>query len=102
VLPGSTGFFRRRADRKVPLNMELSLTDGTAAAGPNGGAASKTFIRVRVLLQRHRDRRHADGLDRARQLLASLKSYLMATEEKPMLGEGDKGEPPSDRHACDR
>ena len=99
--PGAGGFFRRRADRKVGLNMEVSMTDASSAAGPNGGVASKTFVRVRVSLQRSRDRRNADALDRARQLLASLKSYLMATEEKAMFGEGDKGEPRQDRRFAD-
>jgi hypothetical protein len=98
--PGISGFFRRRADRRVGLNMELTLTDASSAAGPNGGVASKTFIRVRVLLQRNRDRRNADALDRARQLLSSLKSYLMATEEKPPLGDGEKAD--YDRRAGDR
>ncbi len=98
--PGASGFFRRRADRRVALNMELSLTDASSAAGPNGGVASKTFIRVRVSLQRSRDRRNADALDRARQLLASLKSYLMATEEKVVVAEGEPE--PRDRRLTDR
>jgi diguanylate cyclase (GGDEF)-like protein/putative nucleotidyltransferase with HDIG domain/PAS domain S-box-containing protein len=99
--PGSSGLFRRRADRKVALDMEVTMTDASSPAGPNGGVASKTLVRVRVSLKRNRDRRNADALDRARQLLASLKSYLMATEEKAMLGDGDKGEQPQDRRHTD-
>jgi diguanylate cyclase (GGDEF)-like protein len=90
--PGSSGFFRRRADRKVGLNMELSMADASTSAGPNGGVGSTTFVHVSVLLQRNRDRRCADALDRARQLLSSLKSYLMATETKVTLGEAERGE----------
>ncbi len=85
----------------VALNMDLVLTDASSAAGPNGGIASKTFIQVRVSLTKVRDRRNADALDRARQLLTSLKSYLMATEERFIPGEGEKSDSRQDRRLGD-
>jgi diguanylate cyclase (GGDEF)-like protein len=80
--PGSGGLFRRGGDRKVPLTIEIHFLPPPAKkeAEPAVGG-SKTYIHVRVLLHRSRDRRKDDAVDRARQLLASLRSYLMASEE---------------------
>ena len=41
----------------------------------------RTLITVAIRPQRSRDRRQRDVLDRARQLLGSLKSYLVAQEQ---------------------
>jgi diguanylate cyclase (GGDEF)-like protein len=97
--PGVSGIFRRRADRRVALNMELSMADASTSAGPNGGVGSTTFVHVLVRLQRSRDRRSADALERARQLLSSVKSYLMATEAKATLGDAEKAEPAKEKSA---
>jgi diguanylate cyclase (GGDEF)-like protein/putative nucleotidyltransferase with HDIG domain len=79
--PGSGGFFRRQADRKAPLSIELRFSEESAKKeGDVTTGSSKTRIHARVLLQRTRDRRREDTVERARQLLASLRSYLMATE----------------------
>ena len=48
---------------------------------------SRTLINVAIRPQRGRDRRQRDVLERARQLLGSLKSYLVAQEQNttPMV-----------------
>ena len=91
--PGCWGFFRRRADRKAALIMEMTMTD-TSQQNVSGSGWSRTHIRVRILLARSRDRRLVDSLDRARQLLVSLKSYLIATDVRPELVD-EQGEPPA-------
>jgi len=78
---GASGFFRRQADRRVPMAMEIEF-EQPEGEEKSVAANSRTRIRVRVLVHRRRDRRHKDAIDRARQLLASLKSYLMASEEE--------------------
>jgi hypothetical protein len=79
----STAFFRRRSDRPVPAVVELDMSevylDGSEGR-PQGGA--RTLIHVRIRPKRSRDRRR-DVDQRAQQLLASLKSYLIAQEISP-------------------
>jgi len=79
----STAFFRRRSDRPVPAVVELDMSevylDGCEGR-PQGGV--RTLIHVRIRPKRSRDRRR-DVDQRARQLLASLKSYLIAQEISP-------------------
>jgi diguanylate cyclase (GGDEF)-like protein/putative nucleotidyltransferase with HDIG domain len=91
---GESGFFRRRADRAVPLTIELTFEERAAGKGVATDGPSKTCILVRVLLQHNRDRRHADAIQRARQLLNSLRSYLMAVDDDSTDGEDDSWVPP--------
>ncbi len=79
-------FFRRMTDRPVRLVLELDFADVERERGRRGtGAATttRTEIRVRIVPHKGRDRRQAQLDDRARQLLTSLRSYLMATEAEP-------------------
>jgi len=81
---------RRLTDRPVTFliqlrlfqqHMERSNTQGLAA-----GAYVETRIEVVIRPRRDRDRRREATVDKARRLLGSLKSYLMARE--------DDGKPP--------
>ncbi|MBW3598237.1 MAG: hypothetical protein KY475_13320, partial [Planctomycetes bacterium] len=52
-------------------------------------AATRTLIRVVVRPRRNRDRRRRDAIDRARRLVSSVKSYLMA-HDFPTQPRGDE------------
>ncbi len=77
----NTPLLRRWNDRAVPLVIEITLR---ACRQPSEGrpkaTSQRTAINVAVRLKRQRDRRRHDAAERARQLVLSLKSYLMAHE----------------------
>ncbi len=76
---------RRRADRTIGFAVELHLAEQrvpTAATdGRPPGRIARTRVRVGIRLKKARDRRSSDALGRANMVLASLKSYLMASDE---------------------
>lgn len=70
---------RRSADRAVPFMIELSFDEQRMPVeGRPNTTALRTLIHVVIRPKRQRDRRRRDATERARQLLVSLKSYLMA------------------------
>jgi diguanylate cyclase (GGDEF)-like protein len=83
---------RRRSDRPVPLVVELSFAEEhvRGSGGPNApnGTITRTKIQVVIRPKRNRDRRHSNAIGRARQLLASLRSYLMASDDFSQTDEG--------------
>lgn len=75
---------RRFGDRPVVFTVELSLEEERVAAprGENAGqGTTRTRIHVTITPQKSRDRRRTDIAERAREVLVSLRSYLMASEE---------------------
>ncbi|MGI8981443.1 MAG: diguanylate cyclase domain-containing protein [Pirellulaceae bacterium] len=72
---------RRTGDREVPFVIDLEFEEANASCEGRGQALARTLINVAIRPQRSRDRRQRDVLDRARQLLVSLKSYLVAQEQ---------------------
>jgi diguanylate cyclase (GGDEF)-like protein len=71
---------RRSGDRPTPLLMELSLEEVHLPSERRPGCKDlRTVVRVTIRPKRQRDRRRPDVDARARQLLADLKSYLMAS-----------------------
>ena len=87
VIEGSKiGPVRRSSDRSVPFVMELNfsqkhVSSSNAKQVATGGMQLQTHIEAIVRPRRDRDRRREDASERARQLVNSLKSYLMAREE---------------------
>lgn len=77
------GRLRRLTDRPVVFRIDLQFSEQRARREgdleANSGVA-RTRIRVNVSPSRTRDRRRQDVADRARDVLASFRSYLMATE----------------------
>ena len=71
---------RRMGDRDVPFVIDLEFEEAKTPSTVRGQGLSRTLINVSIRPQRSRDRRHRDVLERARQLLVSLKSYLVAQE----------------------
>lgn len=76
---------RRAADRIVPFVIEVRLQESLVPQ-PQTGARSRTLVHVVIRPQRARDRRQRDAVERARQLLVSLKAYLVAQEFDPAQG----------------
>jgi diguanylate cyclase (GGDEF)-like protein len=78
------GRMRRRSDRSVAFVVDLRFEEEKLVASPSQGsgpgAVSRTRIHATISPRKHRDRR-AEMATRAREVLASLRSYLMATVE---------------------
>ncbi|MDZ7617959.1 MAG: diguanylate cyclase [Patescibacteria group bacterium] len=81
--------FRRLTDRPVTFRIDLRFLEQRSQqggdTGPRGGVA-RTKVYVSIGPSRPRDRRRQDVAERARDVLASFRSYLMATEveEEPL------------------
>lgn len=73
---GRVSGLRRQADRSAVFHIGLTFTDWKEPSGMNRG----TIIDVLIRPRRNRDRRQKAVRERARQLMQSLKAYLMATE----------------------
>lgn len=80
---GGRGFFRRGADRKLCLYMRLDFSEEAVESTDRQAGTSGVVTRmlVSVALKKNRDRRRAQAVEYARNLLSSLRSYLMASEE---------------------
>jgi hypothetical protein len=77
-----TPLIRRMSDRAVPFVIELTFGEQQRPVeGRPNTSALCTLIQVVIRPKRQRDRRRHDATERARQLLVSLKSYLMATDD---------------------
>lgn len=73
--------FRRRSDRVAPCIMDIHLQDRF----DQESKTKFTSIKVSVSVQKGRDRRNTEAMNRARQLLASLKAYMMVSSDSDML-----------------
>jgi diguanylate cyclase (GGDEF)-like protein len=82
----NTPLLRRSSDRAVPFVIELRFQEKVSTPDADARTSRKpppsvgTLVHVVVRPKRQRDRRRRDAVERARQLLVSLKSYLMAHE----------------------
>ena len=77
---------RRRADRLIQFCVELCLEEELLQRSTTSEYALSTISRTRVFVdispKTDRDRRHSDARVYCRQILRSLRSYLMATTEE--------------------
>ena len=81
-------FLQRKSDRAVPFVIDLDLSEYRQAPGEDGDGVNVdgvshpvgTFVKVKISPRKGRDRRRDDVSLHARQMLLSLRSYLMATE----------------------
>ena len=78
---------KRDTDRLAPFIVEVRLEQSATGSQHGTSARSRTLIHVEIRPQRARDRRQRDVLERARQLLISLKAYLVAQEIDPAQGQ---------------
>ena len=72
---------RRKTDRATPFLIELDLREISWDDNPEPETQrQRTIVQVTIRPKRKRDRRHREADERARRLLASLKSYLIAQD----------------------
>jgi diguanylate cyclase (GGDEF)-like protein len=87
-----SGRQRRRGDRSVSFLIKLRFEEErvvkaeSAEGQPPSRGVSRTKIHVSISPKRARDRRRSDVSVRAREVLVSFRSYLIAFEEKPRGG----------------
>jgi diguanylate cyclase (GGDEF)-like protein len=83
-----TSRLRRLTDRPVRFRVDVAFEEDRLRNDRDGEApnlsdgATRTKIRVAVSPHRSRNRRHEEVMARARQLLMSFRSYLMASEDE--------------------
>jgi diguanylate cyclase (GGDEF)-like protein len=76
---GGGALGRRDSDRQIVLMMQLRFKEERLATSDRGGLM-RTRIDLEIRPLKNRDRRRADAVERAKQQLISLRSYLMAHE----------------------
>ncbi|MCI0334177.1 MAG: diguanylate cyclase [Planctomycetes bacterium] len=85
VADGGPGANRRGDDRPMAFVIQLRLSQHHAERANAQGFAAGSYVETRVAVQisprRDRDRRREATVEKARRLLGSLKSYLMARED---------------------
>jgi diguanylate cyclase (GGDEF)-like protein len=83
IRDGPDGWMRRRSDRPVTFCLDIRLEEEhlqRSGSEPSKEAGTWTKLHVAVSPLRSRDRRRADVTDRAREVMVSFRSYLMASE----------------------
>jgi diguanylate cyclase (GGDEF)-like protein len=94
-IAGDAAKSRRQGDRPMAFVLDLQLEEEQVERSPREGPAlrpvAQTKIRVAVAPRRSRDRRRADVAVRAREVLASFRSYLMATAASEATTKGVRG-----------
>jgi diguanylate cyclase (GGDEF)-like protein len=71
---------KRGADRPVSFMVSMRFEQAKVGNSRHNGTTMRTVFHVSVRPRRNRDRRRGDILDRANQLVFSLRSYLMAQD----------------------
>jgi diguanylate cyclase (GGDEF)-like protein len=82
-----SGRLRRFTDRPVTFGVDLVFEEERFqknADYASSGGVLRTKIRLSISPRKNRDRRRRDVSDRAREVLVSFRSYLMATDEEPL------------------
>ncbi|MGE0607716.1 MAG: diguanylate cyclase, partial [Pirellulales bacterium] len=79
--PGGIAWLRRLSDQTVPFLLDISFQELPQKTNKAGRFLPiRTRVHVEILPVRRRDRRKAEVAERAKQLLTSFRSYLMAAE----------------------
>jgi len=98
---------RRSSDRPTVFQLDVQLTEEQTERRDETTGSTTAWVRTRihvvVIPQKNRDRRQEDVSHRARQVLLSLRSYLMAAEEETpasqaiaVPGEPEEAAPPAE------
>jgi diguanylate cyclase (GGDEF)-like protein len=74
------GAYRRANDRPISFQVELRFDEENAKVADGQSTWQRTRICVAIRPRRGRDRRTKDASESARHVMASIKSYLVATE----------------------
>lgn len=85
----SASRLRRLTDRTLGFYVDISFEEDLMQKNASEGAAvTRTRIHISIGSQRSRDRRQDEVLKRARAILISFRSYLMAAEEETPSSDG--------------
>ncbi len=76
---------RRLTDRPVTFDLEVRFEEQRHYGAHSQTSSLRTRIYVAIRPSKSRDRRRTDVLARAREVLVSLRAYLMAAEEAPAV-----------------
>jgi diguanylate cyclase (GGDEF)-like protein/PAS domain S-box-containing protein len=84
---------RRLTDRAVAFCIRLRfeeerLPKNNGAIPQVGSGVLRTKIKITIAPRKNRDRRRSDVMDRAREVLVSFRSYLIASEEESVSSKG--------------
>ncbi|HEX3656948.1 MAG TPA: diguanylate cyclase [Pirellulales bacterium] len=91
--------FGRKSDRPARLVIDLEFSEEhSAKPGERRSGVARTRIHVELNPQRQRDRRKPEVLARCRQLLISLRAYLMATEAAPKIEAAPRSSGPAKKN----
>lgn len=85
IRDGTDGWIRRRNDRPVAFCLDVRLEEELlqkSRTEPGKETSTWTKIHVAVSPLKDRDRRRSDVVDRAREVLISFRSYLMASDAR--------------------
>lgn len=88
ISDGPDTWMRRLSDRPVTFCLDLHMEEEQLQADPGREPITRTKIGVAVSPLKNRDRRRDDVTRRAREVLASFRSYLMATEDDSRRSDG--------------
>jgi diguanylate cyclase (GGDEF)-like protein len=88
LTPPASG--RRGGDRPLPLLVDLRFSQEATPLEFYPDGVARTRIHAAIRLHKARNRRRGEAVERARQLMASVRSYLMASVEKTSR-EDDRG-----------
>jgi len=74
---------RRNGDRPLPLVVDLRFAHQATPLDYYADGVARTRIHAAIRLHKGRNRRRSEAVARARQLMASVRSYLMASLDHP-------------------
>ena len=84
-----TSRLRRLTDRPSVFGLNVRMEEDHAQVASSGAVgATRTKIKIAISMRGNRNRRQGDMTVRARELLISFRSYLMANECEPMSSAG--------------
>ncbi|MEX0613104.1 MAG: diguanylate cyclase, partial [Pirellulales bacterium] len=92
ITDGGADTNRRASDRVMTFLIQLKLSQRHTERANTQGFAAGTYVVTRIEVairpRRDRDRRRDAAMEKARRLLGSLKSYLMAREDEGRAPQG--------------
>ncbi|MFG0266858.1 MAG: diguanylate cyclase, partial [Rhodopirellula sp. JB055] len=78
IVSQGSGKGRRASDHQMTLHVLIQLSEGRGRRNRNDNTVTQTAMQVTIQPIRNRDRRNRDLQPRVREVLGSLRSYLMA------------------------
>ncbi len=84
------GGFRRLTDRPATFQMQITFEEYRRGKTTDDPGVTRTRMHVCIAVRRNRDRRRSDLSAKARDILTSFRSYLMASSDEDAAVENDR------------